>query len=389
VNVDRAVRPLGALLRLLLAGVIATAFAVDSTLAFRYRFGLERRRLGSWPFDGSGRMLLIAGVAAAGIAWTMWPRYARQWALSATAASLLATLASTRGYLPFAIFTELVVLPVLFGALLASRSHWRWPVAGIVALAAAATALRGWGEPVRSVVALTMLVLLGAAVTAVVYMRLRDRERAMSIERARHAERLDLARELHDVVGHHVTGMVVLAQAKRFTAGRGGADDGTLAEIERAGLETLTSIRRLVGMLRADPATTAGPQLADIERIVADLRRTHQHLELHVDAELRTRWVPDELASTVQRLVQETATNIRRHGDPARPASIALGLATGEFTLVATNSPFHAARTNGGYGLVGMRERVESLGGAFAAGFDGSGHWVVSCRLPLAATVPV
>ena len=66
---------------------------------------------------------------------------------------------------------------------------------------------------------MSMLVLLGTATAAVVYIRLRDSERLTSIENARHNERLDLARELHDVVGHHVTGIVVLAQANRFTSG--------------------------------------------------------------------------------------------------------------------------------------------------------------------------
>ena len=87
-----------------------------------------------------------------------------------------------------------------------------------------------------------MLVLLGVAAAAVVYMRVRDSERRTSIERARQDERLDLARELHDIVGHHVTGIVVLAQASRFTNGTNleSSADRTFADIEAAGLETLT-----------------------------------------------------------------------------------------------------------------------------------------------------
>ena len=100
-----------------------------------------------------------------------------------------------------------------------------------------------------------MLVLLGAAAAAVVYIHIRDNERRTSIEQARENERLDLARELHDIVGHHVTGIVVLAQASRFTSG---AEPGVVgrrafADIEAAGVETLTSVRRLIGLLRTDP----------------------------------------------------------------------------------------------------------------------------------------
>jgi signal transduction histidine kinase len=374
VNVDRAARPLGALLRLLLAAVIVTALVVDSW----------------WTRGGYSRppeLVAIAAVAVIGVVWALQPRVAPHCAAAAASASLVATVMQHDAYYPSAVFTEFVVLPVLFGAVLAARRPGSWALAAYTAVAAEVTALRGAVTQIRWVVALAMLVLLGAAVTAVVYVRLRDSERTMSIELARQAERLALARELHDVVGHHVTGIVVLAQAKRFTGGQSADDDdGTLAEIEEAGLETLMSIRRLVGMLRADASTTTAPQFAEIEQVVDDLRGTHPLAELHVGADLRARWVPAELATTVQRLVQEVATNIRRHGDSRHPARIELLRDGTGITLTAANIPVPGARGNG-YGLVGMRERVEALGGTFAAGLDGSGSWVVSCRLPLAATV--
>jgi signal transduction histidine kinase len=230
-------------------------------------------------------------------------------------------------------------------------------------------------------------VLFGVAATAVIYMRLRDSERVVSIEQARHNERLDLARELHDVVGHHVTGIVVLAQASRFTHGApaDSAADRALAQIEAAGLETLTSVRRLIGLLRTDPSTSSGPRLDDIERIVDDLRLTHPSSELVVDDAVRTNWVAPDLANTVQRLVQESATNVRRHGDPTAPVRFTLGVSGGSFVLTVTNR-MQRPPVGEGYGLVGMRERVDALGGAFDARAVGD-EWRVRAELPLSVQV--
>ena len=133
-----------------------------------------------------------------------------------------------------------------------------------------------------------MFVLLGAAVAAVVYIHIRENERRTSIAHARENERLDLARELHDIVGHHVTGIVVLAQASRYTGGAepGSPADRALADIETAGVETLTSVRRLIGLLRTDPTTSPPPRVADIERIVEDLRT---HASVHPAGHRRRR----------------------------------------------------------------------------------------------------
>ena len=128
-------------------------------------------------------------------------------------------------------FTQLAVMPVLLAAVLTRPTRWRWPVAALVVVAAETVALRARETPQRAIIAMTMLVLLGVAAAAVVYIHLRDSDRRASIEQARQNERLDLARELHDIVGHHVTGIVVLAQASRFTSG---AAAGTPADSTRS-----------------------------------------------------------------------------------------------------------------------------------------------------------
>ncbi|MGE0000238.1 MAG: sensor histidine kinase [Ilumatobacteraceae bacterium] len=375
----RAANPLQTVLRIAFVAVVCAAAIVDLwVIGNRWLNSIDELR---------PTLLIVMGIAAIGVAWALWPKHV---VVLSLAASWLSLMASTRGRyhgLQIGIFTEFVVLPVLFAALLSWRGVARWPTAAIVVIAGEATSQRVHDTSIKAIIAMAMLVLFGAAATAVVYMRLRDSERLASVEQARHSERLDLARELHDVVGHHVTGIVVLAQASRFTNGAPADSpaERALAQIEAAGLETLTSVRRLIGLLRTDPTTASGPRLADIERIVEDLRLTHPLAELVVDDAVRAGWVAPDLANTVQRLVQESATNVRRHGDPASPVRFSLGTDRGALLLTVTNRMLHQP-SGEGYGLVGMRERVDALGGAFTAG-PAAQEWVVRAELPLSVGV--
>jgi signal transduction histidine kinase len=375
VDLSRSVHPLNAVLRVAFALVIVVALTIDL-----------------WVLDSAASRLSVVCVvliAALGVGWMFWPKATPIVAIIASSLSLLATSEAAQAGLRFALFTEFVALPVLFAAALSSVARWRWPISLALAVSAEMISLRAEAGPVRWVVAVSMLVLLGAAVTAVVYMRLRDQERRSSVELARQNERYELARELHDVVGHHVTGIVVLAQASLFTkAGkidqRFDAYAQTLAEIEAAGLATLTSVRRLVGLLRSDPSTSSGATFADVERCVDDLRRTHPGTNLVVDSTTRAEWVPPDLEATVLRLVQEGATNVRKHGDPEQPVLVDVRRTATSVVLSMDNGRVGGA-AGFGYGLIGMRERVEALGGTFDAGPDGDRRWAVRATVPLIA----
>jgi signal transduction histidine kinase len=382
-------RSFASLLRLGVAVVLLAAFFVDGWV-----FGTFPRQ--GWLPDVFDRsysgavMAALGGVLVCGLAWAAWPRATPFVAVAASLGSLLLSVNLDRGRSRFPFFTEAIVLIVVLGAVLWRRAVWSWPVAAIVVVAGEAISLRAGAAGVRNVLAASMLVLFAAVVTAVVYAWMKDDERRLGIERARRNERLGLARELHDIVGHHVTGIVVLAQASRFAAAHGGNatrvdTDRTLADIERAGIETLTSVRRLVALLRDDAPTSAGPQLADVELLVADLRATHPQAVLEVDPAIRTEWVPADLETTVHRLVQEALTNVRRHGDPSGSVTIALARTAGSIGIDVHNRRLPGtARAGSGYGLVGMRERVEAFGGAFFAGPDGEHAWCIRITLPLA-----
>jgi len=362
-------------LRVGVAAVVVAAFLADYWVNVSWRSGPRSREV----------MAATACIAAAGLAWTLLPRLAPVAAVGAAVVSLLLT-ANLSERLRFPFFTELALLPLLFGVVLGRRAPWRWPVAALLVASGTTVCLRSANHVPRNIVGLTAVALFAAAAGVVGYLRMKEDERRAGEELARRSERLDLARELHDVVGHHLTGIVVLVQASRFAASGGRSDEldtgRALADIERAGAEALTSVRRLVGLLRDDSPTSAGPQPGDIEQIVDDLRTTHPRTQLAVDPLIRASWVPDDLATTVHRIVQEAATNVRKHGEASEPVIVALRRAPGRVEVEVQNR-CRAREPGHGFGLVGMRERVEALGGHFAAGPAGDSIWIVHATLPV------
>ncbi|MGW2490222.1 sensor histidine kinase [Streptomyces sp. NPDC001606] len=222
-------------------------------------------------------------------------------------------------------------------------------------------------------------------------LRFLDHRRRATAEAVRQEERLALARELHDVVAHHITGMVVQTQAARIMARRRPESlDSTLAGVEDAGGEALAAMRRVVGLLRdADDVATTTPVASGPEQLAELVRRFDGHgpqVSLRLPAEPAP-W-PPEVATTVHRIVQEALTNVARHAAHARFAEIDIthGPNTVTVTVIDDAPSGHVARKHhGGYGLIGMRERVEALGGHLSAGPGRDTGWLVRATLPVPA----
>ncbi|MEU4740724.1 histidine kinase [Actinosynnema sp. NPDC023658] len=238
----------------------------------------------------------------------------------------------------------------------------------------------GWQQVVGGTVLLALSLGTG------LYFRARDRERATAVRAevaaAQHAERMALARELHDVIAHYVTGMVVHAQAAQAVPAAAGE---ALPIIVRSGNEALTEMRRLVGTLRGaegDAPTVAGDLADDVRGVV---ERSGQRVRLHVDLPVP---VPPSLGGSVLRLVQESLTNARKHAEGASAVDVSVSVSDGLVHVrVADDGRAQRAAPvggSGGYGLVGMRERVELLGGQFSAGARPGGGWEVRAALPVA-----
>lgn len=246
--------------------------------------------------------------------------------------------------------------------------------------------------------------LLVISVGTGMYFRARDEERAKSVRSAvtdaQQAERMALARELHDVVAHHVTGIVVQAQAAQMVATKNPkAATDALARIADSGTEALTAMRRLVASMRgAEPAgaSEATEQAttdleADLEAVVAATQRLAGDHSGSPTVSLRVdvgREIPPEVARSALRVVQESLTNAEKHALDASYIQIDVHADLTNLHTRITDDGTAIRRQpvggSGGYGLVGMRERIELLGGRFRAGPGKHVGWRVEAVLPLA-----
>jgi signal transduction histidine kinase len=213
-----------------------------------------------------------------------------------------------------------------------------------------------------------------------------ERERAQNSRLAVIGERTRIARELHDVVGHTLSLMVLQAGAERLALGAERPDTrDALVQIESTGRSTLTELRRLVGVLRSDDdAAERGPApgLARLGDLVESVRQAGLTVDLEVLGEPRS--LPSGLDVSAFRIVQEALTNTVRHAS-ASAVRVCVDHGPGELRIEVTDdgrttSPRTA---NGGHGLVGMRERVALYGGRLTVGPRTDGGFAVCARLPL------
>lgn len=269
----------------------------------------------------------------------------------------------------------------------------RWASPALVALLAGVLVLaptRMLDTPASFTVVLLWALGAAGAIGAGAFLRSLDDGRRRAELAVRDAERQALARDLHDFVAHHVTGIVVQAQAARVVAASDPAGvEPLLGGIEQAGAEAMASMRRLVGVLRADdPTTRPSAGIADL----ADLARTFSEggrpvVDLDVDASVAAATLPPEVATTVHRIVLESLTNVRRHAPEATTVRVVVThRPEGVAVTVTDDGPAPRAavdRSAGGFGLLGLRERVEAVGGDFRAGPLDGGGWQVAALLPL------
>ena len=213
-------------------------------------------------------------------------------------------------------------------------------------------------------------------------------------ERARRAvleERARIARELHDVVAHHMSLIAVRAETApyRLTGLPESARDefSSLSEVAR---EALTEMRRLLGVLRHDqPAALAPqPQLTDLPALVDAARRSGVPVELSLPPALGQ--VPAGVGVCAYRIVQESLSNASQHA-PGAPVTVSVTHDSGAILLRVANGPAEHSAPSGneprpGHGLTGMHERVALLGGSLSAAPAPGGGFVVSAVLPLGET---
>jgi signal transduction histidine kinase len=218
-------------------------------------------------------------------------------------------------------------------------------------------------------------------------------ERAARAEREREAaariavaeERARIARELHDIVAHAVSVMVLQVGAVRHKlAGASPEDRQALESVERTGRTALTEMRRLLGAMRRegdDLALAPQPGLGNLGVLCEQVGRAGLPVRLHVDGEPYP--LPDVLDLSAYRIVQEGLTNALKHAG-ASQADVTVRYRSGELQLEVRDNGNGASGDDGhGHGLVGIRERVKIYGGEMTAATASGGGFVLSTRLPL------
>jgi signal transduction histidine kinase len=296
-------------------------------------------------------------------------------------------------------YGPVVTLPVLLAVFTVAEYTDRTKVIVAAALAAVALSLapsvHGNVLALRGIV--SIFVAVGLAVALGLYLRARAdyvtglRDRAERLEREQELlaqqsvgeERLRIARELHDVVAHNVSLMVVQAQALAATGGGDHEQQTALGGVADLGREALSEMHRMLGVLRVQngsvPEREPNPGVKDLERLIARTR------EAGLDARLVVEGPPRELPAGVElsvyRIVQEALTNVIRHA-AAEHAVVTLSyspLGLGVTVLDDGVAPPSVVNgSSGGHGLVGMRERVALFGGRLETGrrTDGTGYRV-------------
>jgi signal transduction histidine kinase len=218
-------------------------------------------------------------------------------------------------------------------------------------------------------------------------------ERALRAERERESaarvavaeERARMARELHDVVAHAMSVMVLQVGAVRRRLPEVSQEAETLRNVEHAGRTALAEMRRLLGALRQGDELaelTPHPGLDDLQSLAADVRAAGLSVRLHVNGEPVA--LPHSLDLSAYRIVQEGLTNALKHAD-ARRVDVTVEYAPDRLRLEVRDDG-SAVRTdsNGvGHGLLGMRERVKIHGGEMSAFSAASGGFVLRATIPL------
>lgn len=213
----------------------------------------------------------------------------------------------------------------------------------------------------------------------------REAERAVAEERAR------VARDLHDIVSHNLSIVVVQAAGGRArTDADASGTAATLEKIEASGRQALVEMRRLLGVLRTDDQTAPGspamlaptPGIDDLQPLIDTMRAAGVDVSLAVETEGGQ--VPAAVGASVYRIVQEALTNVLKHAGPCPRVDVAVRGGDRELTVTVTDNGCGPHGTSGlGHGLRGMRERVALLGGEFDAGGRAGAGFAVSARLPV------
>jgi signal transduction histidine kinase len=217
-----------------------------------------------------------------------------------------------------------------------------------------------------------------------------ERERDLTARHKVQDERNRIARDLHDVVAHSVSVMVIQSAAARRSINTDPAQAvQTLIELEATGRQAMNELRNVLGVLRSEqpvgdePDLVPQPSLADVRSLVAGDPTLHVELT-EKGGPIN---VPSSVGLSLYRVVQEALTNVRKHAGPTQSVKVSVNVAYADTHVIvdiADDGRGASVATNAaGQGLIGMRERMALCGGSVHAGPRVGGGWLVSARAPV------
>jgi signal transduction histidine kinase len=257
-------------------------------------------------------------------------------------------------------------------------------------LGAVAVFLAGFWRPLMgglvpelfaSAVTTCLPVLLGMHLRSVQQIAWQAKQRAaIEAENARADERTAIARELHDLVAHHVASMVLRIGVARHVLNPDPAVAQVLDEVHESGKAAMADLRTLVTVLRSSKQMITMDLLASLNDAVERVEAAGPTVQTSIDAEVAN--LDAVLRLAILRVVQESLTNVLKHSAPEAKVSLEIRLACGAVEVSLDDAgPRRSEPAEPGHGLIGMRERVELIGGKLVAGPSGVG-WQVRAWLP-------
>lgn len=375
--------PDGRLIRRLPEGLRKVAVWTPHTLVLFAAFLVMMAGFSEWEFR-----LLMGLVPAIPVAMTLVRPVAAFWA-SILGTVLCAVLGSDGLWGPSAFMAQVVVLVVVAARTRPRTAAWMWLLILLFGVF-----LEG-GDPsiTAPVVTLSAFALL---VVAVVQIR-RDAEREVTVQRTVTAverdrrtlleERTTIARELHDVVAHHMSVVAIQAEAAPYRVENPPPElEQAFVTIRENAVAALTELRRVLGVVRAEDYEAPDapqPTLAALDGLLDNVRETGLETEKVITGAVRE--LPQGVELSAYRIVQEALSNSLRHA-PGASARVELGYVLGGLGLRVVNGPPRGLvkpSPGAGHGITGMRERVAMLNGEMTAGATEDGGYEIAVFLPV------
>ncbi|MGW5279324.1 sensor histidine kinase [Streptomyces collinus] len=365
-------------------GVVAMLFALAST-------------------DRAGLLSLLSGLLALGpVLLTLVRPVGAFWcSLAASAVALVLGGGSGFGdwpWLPGSFLTHLVVLTVVALRTRPRVAAWMWVMTA--AYGFVAESLFGWDHystdvgPMLILSALILLVVTVRHIRREAQQEVTAQQTVTEAERSRRTlleERTTIARELHDVVAHHMSVVAIQAEAAPYRVENPPPElEQAFATIRENAVAALTELRRVLGVVRAEDYEAPDapqPTLADLDALLANVREAGLEVTKTVTGAVRE--LPQGVELSAYRIVQEALSNTLRHA-PGADARVEIGYVLGGLGLRIVNGPPPAPHLvkpspGAGHGVTGMRERVSMLGGEMTAGPATDGGHEVTVFLPVPA----